>query len=178
MNALGSIFRLVALALLGAGVLLGTPAVVRAAVSDQDVAALSAQADEKGGAPESKLRDDGPSLGALAARMAVALGVVFALMTGVLWVARRYMPQVAKSGRLVGSGIEVLSTRSLGQRRSLILVRARDKTLLLGVTPQTISTLAELGEEGASWQEVAFQSGLHEDEPRRGSGTTSMMEDR
>jgi flagellar biosynthetic protein FliO len=102
--------------------------------------------------------------------MAVAMGIVFALMGVAIWLARKCLPK-GTIGRRAG-GIEILVNRSIGSRRSLLLVRAGSKTLLLGVTPQSIRSLAELEEEGA-WSKAAWQSGLEEEatgrEPSAGS---------
>ena len=75
-------------------------------------------------------KSDGPNMLQMVARMVIALGVVFGLMVAVLWAARRWMPKTVT--QLRGGPIEILANRSLGQRRSLLLVRAKDKTIFVG----------------------------------------------
>jgi flagellar biosynthetic protein FliO len=129
--------------------------------------------------------DEGPSLGRLFVQMTVALGVVFALMAGVLWAARRWLPQVGgrSSRNNAIRGIEVLATRPIGQRRSLMLVRIADRTLLLGVTPQSIQALTEMEPEPsfadgapdpARWRAAAREAGLDEAAAPASRGTTAL----
>jgi flagellar biogenesis protein FliO len=142
------------------------------ALTDQDVAALSAgpTPTPAAGAPAGGVLGDKKSdaldmnLPEILGRMALAMGVVFALMGVAVWMARRWLPK-GTVGRRAG-GVEILVNRSIGSRRSLLLVRARGKTLLLGVTPQSIRSLAELEEEGA-WNQAAWQSGLEEEAANR-----------
>jgi flagellar biosynthetic protein FliO len=89
-----------------------------------------------------------PSLGGMLARLGLALGVVFALMAGGLWAVKKFFPKSGLATR--GGAIEILATRPLGQRRSLVLVRAQGKTVLLGVAPQQINMLTEIEAE-ADW---------------------------
>lgn len=114
------------------------------------------------------------SIGWLLGRMALALGIVFGLMWLVLWAAKRYLPQATGKSARGANMIEILATRAIGQRRSLMLVRAQGKTLLLGVTPQAISTLAELESEDelTSWQDAALEAGLPPEPPPPGRGPT------
>jgi flagellar biogenesis protein FliO len=41
-----------------------------------------------------------------------------------------------------------------------MLVRVRDKTVLLGVTPQSMQFLTDIDCGAAAWEEAAVQSGL------------------
>jgi flagellar biosynthetic protein FliO len=82
-------------------------------------------------------------------RMIAALSAVLALVVLAAWAAKRYLP--AAAGRSVGDErIDVLNSRTLGLRRSLILARVRGRVVLLGATPQQISCLTEW-DEGADW---------------------------
>jgi flagellar biosynthetic protein FliO len=128
----------------------------RAAVTDQDIATLNLTT----GTVHQAASLDRLSMTWVLGRLALSLGVVFGLMWAALWAAKKYLPQGAKNTR--GGMIEVLSNRALGQRRSLILVRTMGKTLLLGVTPGSIQTLAELepDAEHGSWQDAALEAGL------------------
>lgn len=141
---------------LGALTLLALLPEARAGVTDQDIATLNLTTSTA----HQNVTLDKLSLPWVLGRMAMSLGVVFGLMWAALWAAKRYLPQGTKNPR--GGMIEVLSTRPLGQRRSLMLVRTQGKTLLLGVTPGAIQTLAELepDTEHESWQDAALEAGL------------------
>jgi flagellar biosynthetic protein FliO len=83
----------------------------------------------------------------LLARLLVSLFVV--LM--VLWVLaqivrRRGLPgSRGQAGRaLARRQVDVLARQSLGKGQTLVTVRLEDRVLLLGVTPQSITTLSEL----------------------------------
>ncbi|MCC6174145.1 MAG: flagellar biosynthetic protein FliO [Chloroflexi bacterium] len=78
------------------------------------------------------------------------LGAVLALAYVSLAALRRYSVGM---GPRRGSLLEVLDSTSLGQNRSVYVVRAGDKRLVLGVTPQQITTLSEL-DPGATAAEV------------------------
>lgn len=145
--------------------------------NDQDIRDLSAAMSPSagGGAAKAAGKDSGPTLPGLVGKLTLALGVVFGLMAVVLWAARRYMPQLAKNPR-GATAIEILATRPLGARRSLILVRARDKTVLLGVTAQNIQLLTEVDQDPALWQEMVASANTSAGggalEPKKQSGTT------
>ncbi|NQU44799.1 flagellar biosynthetic protein FliO [bacterium] len=83
-------------------------------------------------------------------RMLVALGIVLALMFGVYWFIRRYAPRGSVSANRHDT-IRVLGTKMLGGRQSLMLVRVRGQTLLLGITSQSISCLTEIAEIDGEW---------------------------
>jgi flagellar protein FliO/FliZ len=78
--------------------------------------------------------------------LAVNLGIVLALLYGTLWLLRRFGPGgLAHRTR----SIRVIESASLGQGRSLVVVEAGDRRLLLGVTAQHISLVSELPAEDA-----------------------------
>ncbi len=150
-----------------------------AALTDEDIATLNVQQpDRNAAAPAPKPVE--PSLPGIIGRMTLALGVVFTLMLGVMWLMKRYMPQTV--GNLRGGPIEVLATRGIGGRKSLLLVRAKDKTILLGISQHNIQFLTEVEQDGPAWQESSFQTGLEReivkaaaaDSPR--PGTTGLEE--
>lgn len=131
------------------------PTTALSQLTDHDIATLnetSAQVVEVDG------EADPPGLAALIGRLVLSLGVVLALMAGVLWLARRYLPQAGKGKR--GQSIEILASRSVGPRKNLLLVRVRDRTVLLGVTAQQIRMLTEMDNESLDWREAATASGI------------------
>ena len=75
-------------------------------------------------------------------KMALALALVVGLMLGLLYLARKYLP-----GSVSGKNndeIQLRAMRYLGAKKSLLVVHTYGKTLLLGLTGQSISLLAEL----------------------------------
>jgi len=87
------------------------------------------------------------SVGELFVRLVVSLGVVVAIMAAAAWVLKR----VAAGGLAAGGRgrpgrpvrIEVLARQSLGRRSSIALVRAGGRGLVLGITDQHVTLLAE-----------------------------------
>lgn len=81
--------------------------------------------------------------------MFAGLALVLALIAATAWLLRRYGVDKIVPGK--NDSIRILSSKSLGNRRSLFLVRVRGQTLLLGVTPQNINTLTEVQEMEGEW---------------------------
>ena len=81
------------------------------------------------------------SVVALLGRLAVSLGVVFALMALAGRVLRRR--GLGTKGTGATSRIEVLARQGLGRTASVQLVRIGGKTLVLGVTETQVSVLGE-----------------------------------
>jgi flagellar biosynthetic protein FliO len=137
------------------------PAPARA-VTDEEILSLGATPVE--GAETALGERDAagpPSVAVALAKMAFALAAVLALMGLCVWLARRHLP-LSRGGMRGGATIDVLATRTLGARRSLMLVRAQGRTLLLGVTPNAIQTLTEMDAEPGDWSDAAWRSGLDE----------------
>jgi len=87
------------------------------------------------------------SVGELFVRLVISLGVVVAIMAAAAWLLKR-----ATTGGLAGRGrprpgrpvrIEVLARQSLGRRSAVALVRAGERGLVIGVTDQHVTLLAE-----------------------------------
>ena len=81
------------------------------------------------------------SLLALLGRLAVSLGVVFALMAVAGKVLRRR--GLGTRGTTATSRIEVLARQGLGRTSSVQLVRVGGRTLVLGVTETNVTVLGE-----------------------------------
>jgi flagellar biosynthetic protein FliO len=166
-----SSWMMMAIAVVMIGPLAGAPRQA-VAVTDQEIAEMNMQEGRvEDGRDQPSTVDDQQGISSLIGRLAVSLGVVFGLIALVMWIARRYLPQAAK-GRRAGS-IEILATRPLGARKHLMLVRVRDRTVLLGVTAQSIQMLTEMDQEPASWDETATDAGMDVGE-RVSDGTTSL----
>lgn len=87
-----------------------------------------------------------PSVFSAVAKMLSALVVVVVLAYGALWALRRMM------GRRYGGGIrkgalEVLQTTYVGPHKAISLVKVGQRSVLVGVTDNQISTLTELNTE-------------------------------
>lgn len=124
-----------------------------AEITDADVAQLS----EHNPAQNLELLEP-PSLGGLLGRLLLALAAVCVLIYAMTWLARKYLPSRLVGGR--GGAIEILSTRPLGARKNLLLVRVRDKTILLGSTAHSLHFLTDVEEGEGAWDEAAVQAGL------------------
>ncbi|MCQ9616001.1 flagellar biosynthetic protein FliO [Paenalcaligenes niemegkensis] len=74
-------------------------------------------------------------------RISLSLVLIIGLILLSAWLAKR-------SGLLRQKGaqrIEILSSQSVGPRTNLVLVQVAGQQLLIGVTPQNITTLHHLG---------------------------------
>jgi flagellar biosynthetic protein FliO len=78
-------------------------------------------------------------------KMLSALGVVILVAYGALYVLRRMMGK-RHGGNGVGS-LEILQTTHVGPHKTISLVRVGQRSVLVGVTDQQISTLTELDEQ-------------------------------
>jgi flagellar protein FliO/FliZ len=83
------------------------------------------------------------SVTGLLLRLAVSLGVVIVLMAVLARVARGRLGRGV--GRATGAPyqLQVLSRQQIGKNASVLLVRAGDKGLLLGVTEHSVSLIQE-----------------------------------
>jgi flagellar biosynthetic protein FliO len=73
-------------------------------------------------------------------RMGVSLGIIL----GMIWMAakvvrRRGVPRAADS-----TSLEVVGRRSVGRRSNLLVVKAGERTLLVGCTESQVSLVADL----------------------------------
>ena len=145
--------RLLALFLLTGIFLVGLPALrVFAQVNDSDVSSLfESTGEDDGGQPA-----DGFGIPTL--RMLGALALVLGLILLIAYLARRFLPLqgTGLSGR--ADVIRIVATKMLGGRRSLMLVRVRGQTLLLGLTPQSIQCLTEIQEVEGEWAQPTEES--------------------
>ncbi|MCX7014522.1 MAG: flagellar biosynthetic protein FliO [Candidatus Sumerlaeota bacterium] len=114
------------------------------AVTNESLATMAPPA-----TPAPAALDAGGDLMMMVLRMSGALAAVLALVVGLAWAAKRYLPASALRAS-AGSRIDVIATRTLGMRRSLVLARVHGRVLLLGATPQQIQCLSEW-EEGSDW---------------------------
>jgi len=76
-------------------------------------------------------------------KMVVALACIVGLIYGVVFVLKRLVPGAAGSGgeRI---GLTLLGQLSLGSRQRICVLRVQDRTLVVGISEGSITTLAEL----------------------------------
>jgi flagellar protein FliO/FliZ len=150
-------FRLI-LALLLAGALfaLAAPPACPAqsgGIRDEDIRSLGQPTESSKGQDSSPLavKPGETSLWPPMLRGVAALLFVLGIIALGAWVLKRYAPGAVARGAAKGDVIRIVATRLLGGRRSLMLVRVRGQTLLLGVTPQSIHCLTEIQEVEGEW---------------------------
>jgi len=114
------------------------------AVTNESLATMAAPA-----TPAPITLNAGSDLLSMVLRMSAALAAVLALVVGLAWAAKRWLPASALRAS-AGGRIDVIASRTLGMRRSLVLARVHGRVLLLGATPQQIQCLSEW-EEGSDW---------------------------
>lgn len=80
------------------------------------------------------------------------LAMVLAVFGGIAWAARKWMPGSLKNGlkamRKKANLVEVISTQSLGPKKSIAVVRVSGVTLVLGVTNESINLISRLDGDG------------------------------
>jgi flagellar biosynthetic protein FliO len=83
---------------------------------------------------------DPTGAGTLGLRSLAATLVVIALLAAVAWALRK-----TADARRSRQAMSVESAVSLGERRSLVIVTVEGRRLLLGVAPNSVSLVTELG---------------------------------
>jgi flagellar protein FliO/FliZ len=76
----------------------------------------------------------------------VATLIVLALLGATLWLLRKGLSRQTGAGAVMS----VESSLSLGERRSLVVVRVEGRRLLMGVAPGQVRLVTELGAAPAS----------------------------
>jgi flagellar biogenesis protein FliO len=72
-------------------------------------------------------------------RLGLVLAVIWGAVLGMRWYVRRMTGQ--SSGRADGRALQILETRTLAPNRSLALVRLGGRAVLIGITPERITSL-------------------------------------
>ena len=91
--------------------------------------------------------------------------LVFGLLALFYWLANRL--NGGRGFKPAGSKIEIVEARSIGDKRTLLLVRVGDETLLLGATSTNITMLSSVPESALS------ESADESDGPEDSNGRTS-----
>ena len=115
-----------------------------------------------------------PSLLWMGGRLVLSLLVVLALFLGAVWVVRQLQRKTRNIRLSSKDEIRILQTVVVAPKSTVSVVKVGEESFLLGVTPQTISLLARLGEgrENLSreHQERPVES-LHSPQPGRPART-------
>ncbi len=90
-------------------------------------------------------------LGRELAKVGVSLALVLGLLALAVYGMKRFGNLIRKSDGI--GEIEVLSQRAVGLKHYLLIVRAQDQILLLGLSPQGINLLTTLGQSTPSRDE-------------------------
>jgi flagellar biogenesis protein FliO len=88
-----------------------------------------------------------PSLAGLLLRTLGALLFLVGLIAAAGWALRYFGILNFGKAQVEAAGLKVINTLPLGERRSLLMVKFGERTLLIGATPQGLSLLAEQHEE-------------------------------
>jgi len=83
---------------------------------------------------------------ALLLRTSISLAVVIGLLAGFVWALRRGLLGGTRPGARAGIAVE--TAVALGERRSLVIVAVEGRRLLLGLTPGSVTHLADLAPVG------------------------------
>ena len=99
-----------------------------------------------------------PDLWSSFVMMTCALSAVLALIALAGWLVKKYVP-VQKIGgggaSASGNAIQILATKHIGNRQSLVLLQVRGSHILIGRGAQQLTTLARL--DGDEHEELARQ---------------------
>lgn len=76
-------------------------------------------------------------------KMVAALAAIIGLVFAVVWLMKRFLPGAA---RAAGERVDMymVGQLSLGSRQRVAVVRVHDRVLVLGITEESINTLADL----------------------------------
>jgi flagellar biogenesis protein FliO len=86
-------------------------------------------------------------------RVMGALGIVFAVFFGGIWLFRNWQRLLVKRG--VAPRLNVLEARSIGNRQSILVVAYGEQRLLVGAAPSGLSLLSHLPSEEGSPEAVS-----------------------
>ncbi|WP_308736384.1 flagellar biosynthetic protein FliO [Humidesulfovibrio sp.] len=76
-------------------------------------------------------------------KMVVALACIVGLLFFVVWLLKRFLPGISRTP-IERVDLGVIAQMSLGSRQRVAVIRVADRTLVIGVTEGSITTLAEL----------------------------------
>ncbi|MCX6835804.1 MAG: flagellar biosynthetic protein FliO [candidate division Zixibacteria bacterium] len=139
---------IVTMALMAALVLVGVTMMKVGSVDAQRVSPVNNSATQSDPRPSAEAAQpiENPGVVGAMVKMICALVLVIALVYGALHMLRRLMGRRLKGSGGAGS-LEVLETTYVGQHKAISLVRVGQRSVLVGVTDNQITTLTELDAE-------------------------------
>ncbi len=111
--------------------------------------AISQQTQKNAMGPQSSYEQFGVSGGReFFYKMLLSILAVAGLGAGVVYVSKKLLPKISN---LPGKQIRVIETHHLGPRKSIHLITAGSRRLLIGSTSETITMLADVTDSGQSF---------------------------
>jgi flagellar biogenesis protein FliO len=95
----------------------------------------------------------------LTTRAILSLAAVIALLALFVWALRRGTLKL--TGLSTRTNMTIETAMSLGERRSLAIVRVDGRRLLIGLTPSAVSMLADLAPDATTPAAGAVPGGAH-----------------
>jgi flagellar protein FliO/FliZ len=92
-------------------------------------------------------------------KMILSLGALFALLFVGMWLMRRFYRGRQAWGNN-HSSIKIIERRPLTPKASLYVVEVEGRSLLIGLSPQGVHRVAELGDAGEPWVDPMSNSQL------------------
>lgn len=117
-------------------------AVQTASAALPEIAPVSSDTTETFRLKDEVQREDGQTMGQASLQMLLGLMAVLGLIIGLAWLARRL--NMGMTGSV--ANMRVMGALSVGAKEKILLVDVDNQRLLLGVTPQQITVLKEMGE--------------------------------
>jgi flagellar protein FliO/FliZ len=114
---------------------------------------------------ETEKREQPPSASGLLVRTLGALLLIIGLIVAAGWGIKRFGGARFGNAKEKAPGLSILNSVSLGERRSLMIVRYGDRTLLLGSTAQSVTLLAEDETEDFEAHPRSVADILNDEEP-------------
>lgn len=88
-------------------------------------------------------------------KMFFGLAAVLAVMAGVTWLVKRWLPNAGNSASVA----KIVGGVSLGNRERLVVVQVADKWIVVGVAPGSVTSLANLDAGQALPESIVSSAG-------------------
>jgi flagellar biosynthetic protein FliO len=88
------------------------------------------------------------------------MGISLGIILGMIWMAAKFVRRRGVPGAGDSTALEVVGRRSVGRRSNLIVVKAGERTLLVGCTENQVSLVADLTPGADPVQAAAATPGI------------------